>query len=311
MKARNFIIIAVIALILLTNSFYVVDERIQAIITQFGEPVGDPIQNAGLHAKMPFIQKVHFFEKRILEWDGDPKQIPTSDKRYIWVDTFARWQITDPLKFYQTTRTEPAAHSRLDDVLSGITRDVVSSNRLLEIVRTSSRKMEFTSEFEDSSEDEIRADDSIVMGRLKIEDEIFILSSPKIEQYGITLIDLKIKRINYNEDVRSKVYDRMISERNKIAAKYRSRGQGSAAEITGKMTKELDLIQSGAYKTAQQIIGEADASAIQIFANAYKQDPEFYEFLKTLETYRKTIDNKDVLIMTTDSDYFKFLKSSE
>jgi membrane protease subunit HflC len=311
MKHRNTLIIIVVAIILLTNSFYVVDERVQAIITQFGEPVGDPIQNAGLHMKIPFIQKTHFFEKRILEWDGEPKQIPTSDKRYIWVDTFARWQITDPLKFYQTTRNETFAHGRLDDILSGITRDVVSSNKLLEIVRTTSRKMEFTTEFEESSEDEIRADDSIEMGRLKIEDEIFRLSLPKIEQYGITLIDLKIKRLNYNEDVRKKVYDRMISERNKIAAKYRSAGQGLAAEINGKMKKELDLIESQAYKTAQQKIGEADASAIQIYADAYKQDAEFYEFLKTLETYKNTIGNKDVMIMTTDSDYFKHLKTSD
>ena len=311
MKHRNTLIIVIVAIILLTNSFYVVDERVQAIITQFGEPVGDPIQDAGLHMKIPFVQKALFFEKRILEWDGDPKQIPTSDKRYIWIDTFARWQITDPLKFYQTTRNETFAHGRLDDVLSGITRDVVSSNKLLEIVRTSSRQMQFTTEFAESSEDEIRADDVIEMGRLKIEDEIFIQSLPKIEQYGITLIDLKIKRLNYNEDVRQKVYARMISERNKIASKYRSTGQGLAAEIQGKMKRELDQIESEAYKTAQQIIGEADASAIQIYADAYKQDVDFYEFLKTLETYKNTIGDKDVMIMTTDSDYFKHLKTSD
>jgi modulator of FtsH protease HflC len=311
MKAKVTLIIVVLAVIVLFNSLYVVDERVQAIITQFGEPVGEPISEAGLHVKAPFIQKVHFFEKRILEWDGDPKQIPTSDKRYIWIDTYARWQIVDPLKFYQTTRNETFAHGRLDDILSGITRDVVSANRLLEIVRSSSRKMEFTSEFEESSEDEIRTDDVITSGRLIIEDEIFAQSIDKMSQYGIKLIDLKIKRLNYNEEVRQKVYDRMISERNKIAAKYRSAGQGDAAEIRGKVQKELDLIESGAYKTAQQIIGEADATAIEIYAEAYEQDPDFYEFTKTLETYEKTIDKKGTMIMTTDSDYFKHLKTSD
>lgn len=311
MKARNLIIILIIAVILLLNALYVLDERAQAIITQFGEPVGDPIVNAGLHLKIPFIQKVHFFEKRILEWDGDPKQIPTSDKRYIWIDTYARWQISDPLKFYQTTRNEAFAHGRLDDILSGTTRDVVSSNKLLEIVRNSSRKLQFTTEFEESSEDEIRKDDVIEIGRLKIEDEIFEISTDKLDQYGMKLIDVKIKRLNYNEEVRQKVYDRMISERNKIAAKYRSAGQGAAAEIRGKMQRELDQIESEAFKTAQQIIGEADATALDIYANAYQKDPGFYEFIKTLETYKNTISEKETMIMTTDSDYFKHLKSTD
>lgn len=305
------VIIAIVAIVLLMNSFYIVDERVQAIITQFGEPVGEPVTEAGLHLKLPFIQKVHFFEKRILEWDGDPKQVPTSDKRYIWIDTFARWQIQDPLKFYQTTRNEAFAHGRLDDILSGTTRDVISSNKLLEIVRNSSRELLFTMEFEESSEDEIRRIDDISVGRLKIEDEIFETGSEKVAQYGIKLIDLKIKRINYNNEVREKVYDRMISERNKIAAKYRSTGQGEAAEIRGKMKRELDQIESEAYKIAQQIVGEADANALDIYANAYQKDPEFYEFIKTLETYKNTIKDKSTLIMTTDSDYFKHLKSSK
>ena len=311
MKYKGFIILLIIIIIFLLNSLYVLDERIQAIITQFGEPVGGAINKAGLHLKAPFIQKVHFFEKRILEWDGDPKQIPTSDKRYIWIDTYARWMVGDPLKFFQTTRNETSAHGRLDDIVSGTTRDVISSNKLLEIVRNSSRKLLFTSEFEESSEDEIRTDDLIKVGRLKIEDEIFETSSKKVAQYGIKLIDLKIKRINYNDEVRQKVYDRMISERNKIAAKYLSAGQGAAAEIRGKMKRELDQIESEAYKTAQHIIGEADANALDIYANAYKKDPEFYEFIKTLETYKNTIKDKGTMIMTTDSDYFKHLKSSK
>jgi modulator of FtsH protease HflC len=311
MKGRTLLIILILAVIILLNSLYIVDERVQVIITQFGEPIGEAINNAGLHFKIPFIQKVNFFEKRLLEWDGDPKQIPTSDKRYIWIDTYARWEIVDPLKFYQTTREEIFAHSRLDDILSGTSRDVISSYQLLEIVRTSGRKMEFTSEYEESTEDEIRLDDDIQIGRLGVEDEIFSESSEKISQYGIKLVDLKIKRLDYNEEVRLKVYDRMISERNKIAAKYRSAGEGAAAEIRGKMKKELDNIESQAYKTAQQIIGEADANAIDIYANAYKQDPDFYEFMKTLDTYKITIDNKSTMIMTTDSDYYKYLKSSD
>ena len=311
MKHKGLIIILIVVVILLLNAFYILDERLQVIITQFGEPVGGAISDAGLHFKIPFIQKVHFFEKRILEWDGDPKQIPTADKRYIWLDSYARWQIVDPLKFYQTTRSETFAHSRLDDIVSGTTRDVVSSNKLIEIVRNSSRELQFTSEFEDSSEDEIRAIDTIETGREKIEDEIFTTSSIQILDYGIKLIDLKIKRLNYNDEVREKVYARMISERNKIAAKYRSTGEGEAAEIRGKRKRELDQIESEAFKTAQQIIGEADASALDIYAKAYKQDPEFYEFSKTLETYKNTIQKKGTLIMTTDSDYFRHLKTSD
>ena len=311
MKHKGLIIILIVVVILLMNAFYILDERLQVIITQFGEPVGGAVSDAGLHFKLPFVQKVHFFEKRILEWDGDPKQIPTADKRYIWLDSYARWQIVDPLKFYQTTRSETFAHSRLDDIVSGTTRDVVSSNKLIEIVRNSSRELLFTSEFEDSSEDEIRAIDTIETGREKIEDEIFTTSSIQILDYGIKLIDLKIKRLNYNDEVREKVYARMISERNKIAAKYRSTGEGEAAEIRGKRKRELDQIESEAFKTAQQIIGEADAAALDIYAKAYKQDPEFYEFSKTLETYKNTIQKKGTLIMTTDSDYFKHLKTSD
>jgi membrane protease subunit HflC len=289
---------------------FIVDEIQQAIITQFGEPIGSAITTAGLHFKVPFIQKVHYFDKRILEWDGDAKQIPTSDKRYIWLDTFSRWQIDDPLKFYETTRYEAAAHSRLDDIISGTTRDVISSNKLLEIVRNSNRKMAFTQEFEASDFGEV-IKETITNGRRKIADSIFAVAKQQVAEYGIRLIDVRIKRLNYNEEVQNKVFDRMISERQKIAAKYRSEGEGKSSEILGRMKKDLDQIESEAYETAQKIKGEADAKAIQIYANAYNRDPGFYEFLKTLETYEQTIDNKNTLIMTTDSDYYKFLKSSK
>ena len=304
------ILIVLLALIVVFNAFYIIDERQQVIITQFGKPIGDSIQNAGLHIKIPFFQKVHYFDKRILEWDGDAKQIPTSDKRYIWLDTFSRWQIVDPLKFYETTRYEYNAHSRLDDIISGITRDVISSNKLLELIRSSNREMAFTSEYSDSKlEDAIK--EKITNGRQVIADSIFALAKIKVAEYGIKLIDVRIKRLNYNQEVQSKVFERMISERNKIAAKYLSEGKGNSSEILGKMQRELDQIQSEAYRKAQEIKGKADALAITIYANAYNRDPEFYEFLKTLETYEKTIDNKNTIIMTTDSDYYKFLKKME
>ncbi len=305
------IVITIVALVIVIfNSLYILDEKEQAIITQFGDPVGGPIVDAGLHVKIPFIQTIHFFEKRILEWDGDPKQIPTSDKRYIWLDTFSRWTISDPLTFYQTVRSEAFAHGRLDDIISGTTRDVVSSNTLIEIVRNSNRELNFTEEFEESyASGDI--EEKIVLGRSAISDQIFQLSSKLCEEYGIKLIDVRVKRINYNDEVGRKVYERMISERQKIAAKYRSEGLGNSAEILGKMQRELDLIQSQAYKQAQEIIGRADAEAIEIYANAYNRDPEFYEFVKTLETYKETMDEKNTLIMTTDSDYYKFMKTSD
>ena len=309
-KNKYFVPILIVAVIVIINGFYILDERQQAIITQFGEPVGGAIKVAGLHLKIPFIQKVHFFEKRILEWDGEPKQIPTSDKRYIWLDTFSRWQIVDPLKFYQTVRNESFAHGRLDDIISGTTRDVISSNSLIEIVRNTDRDLNFTEEFEESYVSGV-LEETIDMGRLKIANLIYEQAAKLALEYGIRLIDVKVKRINYNLEVGQKVYERMISERQKIASKYRSEGQGNSAEILGKMKRELDQIESEAYKTAQEIIGRADAEAIRIYANAYNRDPEFYEFLKSLETYEVTMDEKNTLIMTTNSDYYKFIKNSE
>jgi len=263
MRSKIIIIGLIVALIVIINAFYIVGERQQAIITQFGDPIGGPIENAGLHLKIPFIQKVNYFEKRILEWDGNPKQIPTADKRYIWLDTFSRWRINEPLKFFQTTRTEIAAQSRLDDIISGITRDIVSSNKLIEIVRNSNRKLEFTVEYDQNSLDSIN-EESIKEGRRAIADSIYKISKPKIAVYGIELVDVCIKRINYVLEVRQKVYERMISERNKIAEKYRSAGQGDAAEILGKMQKELDQVQSEAYRTAQEIKGKGSGVVGQL-----------------------------------------------
>jgi len=307
MNHKTLIIVIVLALIIIFNAFYIIGETEQVIITQFGEPLGDGIKEAGLKVKIPFIQIVHSFDKRTLEWDGTPQQIPTSDKRYIWLDTFARWRIENPLKFYESTRTETAAHSRLDDIISGTTRDVISSTKLIDIVRDSNREMKFTLEYEASTLEELKRE-IIKVGRSNVADSIFAISAPQVKKYGIELVDVQIKRLNYVNDVREKVYDRMISERQKIAAKYRSEGEGQAAEILGKMRRELDQIESEAYRTAQEIKGKADARAIQVYADAYNNDPDFYEFQKTLETYKQTIDKKNTLIMGTDSEYYKFLK---
>ena len=307
---KTLLLIIILAFIILFNAFYIIDETEQVIITQFGKPVGNAKLNSGLNSKIPFIQKVHYFDKRILEWDGDAKQIPTSDKRYIWLDTFSRWKIVDPLKFYETTRIEANAHSRLDDIISGTTRDVISSNPLIEIVRNTNREMKFSSDFQQAQETDefIKV---IKTGRAKIAHQIYLMAKDKVKDYGIQLIDVKIKRVNYVQEVREKVYERMISERNKIAAKYRSEGEGKAAEILGKMQKELQIIQSDAYKQAETIKGKADAEAIKIYADAYNKAPNFFEFLKTMEAYQKTIKEKNVLIMSTDSDFYKFLKKAK
>lgn len=311
MKSKLLILLAIILLAIVFNGLYIVDETEQVIVTQFGEPVGDAIQSAGLKWKIPFIQKAHFFDKRLLQWDGDPKQIPTKDKKYIWVDTFARWRIVDPLQFFQTTRNESFAHGRLDDIISGTSRDIISLNNLIEVVRDSNREMQYSSDW-DVLEADSRVDtEEFVMkqGRSAIADSIVAASQPYIREYGIELVDVQIKRVNYIEEVRQKVYERMISERNKIAAKYRSAGKGEAAEIMGKTQRELDKINSEAYKESREIRGEADAAVTKIFANAYNKDPEFYRFIKTLETYKTTIGKENTIIFSTDSDYFKYFKN--
>jgi modulator of FtsH protease HflC len=307
MKNTAIVILAVVAIILLLNSVYIIDEREQVIITQFGEPMGEARVEAGFHWKVPFIQTVHRFEKRILQWDGEPNQIPTLDKKFIWVDTFARWRIYDPLLFYQSVRMESFAQSRLDDIIDGVTRDIVTLNPLIEIVRNTDRKLELAAELETDHYEEIRSE-PILVGRRAVADSIFSVAQPLISQLGIELIDVQIKRVNYIEDVRKQVYERMSSERKKIADKYRSNGQGRAAEIIGRMEKDLQEIESEAYKTSQEIIGRSDAEATSIYADAYNRDPAFYNFVRTLEAYEKTIGDKNVLIMTTDSDFFKVLK---
>ena len=308
-KSKNIVIgvIVFIVLLVLSGAVFTVDETQQCIITQFGDPVGDPITSAGLHFKMPIIQKATFFEKRIMEWDGDRNEIPTKDKKYILLDTFARWRIADPLKFYQSVNNERAALGRLDDIIDGITRDFISENVLIEVVRNSNRVLAVASEGETGFIDPA---DSLLIehGRLKITAQILEKVQQTIPQYGIEVLDILIKQVNYNEEVRKKVFDRMISERRRIAQLYRSQGQGRRAEIEGEMKKELQRIDSEAYRTAQEIKGRADAEATQIYANAYTRDPQFYSLIQTLDSYRQTLDSTSTLILSTDSEYLKYLK---
>ncbi len=300
--------IIVLLLILLSDALYVIDETEQVIITQFGDPVGDPIIAAGLHIKTPFIQKASFFEKRIMQWDGDANQIPTSDKKYILLDTFARWRITDPLKFFQSVNNERNMHSRLDDIIDGITRDFISEQPLIEVVRNSNRKMLFST---DEGGKSATLPDSLLIekGRKQITKEILDQVQILTPQYGIIVLDIRIKQVNYIEEVQEKVFDRMISERRRIAELYRSEGQGKKAEIEGQMEKELQQIRSEAYRKAQQIKGKADGRATEIYANAFTRDPDFYSFMQTLDSYRTAIDSSSTIIFSTDSEYLKFLKS--
>ena len=298
--------VVIVVALSLTGTLFVVNEMEQVIITQFGRPEGKPISNPGIHFKIPGIQKTNYFEKRFLEWDGAANQIPTKDKKFIWVDTYARWRIADPLLFFQRLRDEMGAQSRLDDILDGETRNSIAKHNLVEIVRSSNREYEASEDLEETDEAEIFQ--NINFGRDKITREILISAAPQLSSLGIELVDLRFKRINYVEEVRKKVYERMVSERNRIASKYRSEGQGESARIRGQKERELKGITSEAYRESQEIVGKADAEATMIYAEAYNQDPEFYRFIKTLETYPDVFDDESWLILTTEADFFRFLK---
>ena len=291
-----------------TGIVFVVSEIEQVVITQFGMPVGDPIVDPGLHFKLPYpIQKAQYFDKRLLEWDGDPNQIPTIDKKYIWVDTTARWKIINALDFLRSVGSEREGQARMDDIINSATRDIITSHLLVETIRDSNRILDQSTEAVKINLAE-EALERIAIGRHELESEILNEAQKLAPQYGIKLVDVRVKRINYVENVRRKVYDRMISERKRAAEEYRSEGRGKSAEIKGKKEKELKLITSEAYKNAQGIRGKADAEAISVYAEAYNKDPEFYAFIKTLETYKQTVDNGTTVILTTDADYYKYLK---
>lgn len=315
MTLKKILIPLVVILILVVpftaGMFYTVHEGEQVVITEFGRPVGQPIVTAGLKIKTPFIQQVHRFEKRVLEWDGSPNQIPTKDKKFIWLDTTARWRIKDALKFYQALGTEDFAQSRLDDIIDSAARDLVTAQLLIEVVRDSNRVLSLDIEvLEDEEGQSGEPLEEIQIGREQITQMILEKVQETVPQFGIELVDVRVKRINYVDEVRKKVFDRMISERQRISEKYKSEGEGEAADIMGQKQKELERIQSEAYKQAEQIKGDADAQAIQIYADAHGQDPEFFAFIQTLETYRQTTGASTKLILTTDSDLYRYLKSS-
>ena len=306
------IIVVILGVIFASGTFYIVKEGEQIVLTEFGRPIGQPIVDAGLKIKTPFIQDVHRFQKRILEWDGSPNQIPTKDKKFIWLDTTARWRIKDALQFYQALGTEELAHSRLDDIIDSAARDLVTAQLLIEVVRNSNRVLDPNREvLEDEEGQSDEPLEEIKIGREKITQLIREKAQEALPRFGIELIDVQIKRINYVEEVRQKVFDRMISERMRISEKYKSEGEGEAANIMGQKQKELERIQSEAYKEAEQLKGDADAEAIQIYAEAHGKDPEFFAFLQTLETYRKTSTASTKLILTTDSELYKYLKGSQ
>jgi len=305
MKQASLIIVAIIIAVVAATvggAFYIVNEAEQVIITQFGKPVGDPVITPGLKMKVPFLQKANFFDKRFLEWDGAPNEVPTKDKRFIFVDTYARWRIVDPLLFFQRLRDERGAQSRLDDILDGETRNTVANYDLIEVVRSTNREFEVSSAMDESAHKDISA------GRVVLEKEVLDNASKRVEVLGIEILDFQFKRTNYAAVDRPKVYDRMISERKRIAEEYRSEGAGEAARISGSKDKDLKEITSEAYREAQEIRGKADAEAADIYAKAYNRDPEFYRFLKTMEVYRTALDKETILMLSTEGEFLKYLE---
>jgi modulator of FtsH protease HflC len=304
--------VALVLLLVLSGAFYTIDQTEQVIITQFGQPVGDPITEPGLHFKMPLVQNVNILDKRFLEWDGPPVAIPTRDKTYIHVDTFARWRIEDPKTYFVRLHDERSAQSRLEDILGSETRNSIAKHDLIEIVRTDKNRLPTRDEtLKGGSTGTIGVLPPIQFGRLKIEEEIKAAAAQKLAQFGITVLDFRIKRVNYNPDVLDRIYQRMISERLQIAQRFRSEGEGESARIAGQRERDLNEIQSNAYRQVQQIRGESDAKATEIYAHAYTQNPqaaEFYAFLKTLDIYHKIFTKDSTLVISTDSDIFALLK---
>lgn len=308
--------VAIVATILVKSVCYTVDQTEQVIVTQFGKPVGDPVIEPGLHFKVPFIQEVNRLDKRFLEWDGAPVGIPTKDKTYIHVETFARWRIREPLQYFLKLRDERSAQSRLEDILGSETRNAIARHELIEIIRTDKNRKPLRDESLKGGTTGAIATNvgtlpPINVGRQKIETEIKTAAEGKLAEFGIELLDVRLKRVDYNPDVLERIHQRMISERQQIAQAFRSQGEGEAARINGQKERDLNEIQSAAYRQVQQIRGEADAKATEIYAKAYTQSPqaaEFYQFLKTLETYRKVIGKDSTLVLSTNSDLFDLLR---
>jgi membrane protease subunit HflC len=303
-------------IIALSSAIYTVNEVQQMIITQFGKPVGEPVTTAGLKVKIPFIQEVNPIDKRVLEWDGSPSNMPTKDKLYIAVDLFARWRIVDPLQYFLRLRDERSAQSRLDDILGSETRNAVAKHELIEIIRTTKDRIPLRDTLLTGAQQESKMGSLVPIhkGRKLVEAEIFKAAAEKVQVFGIELLDIRFKRINYNQSVRPKIYDRMISERRQIAERFLSEGNGEAARIRGNRVRDLNKIQSEAYREVEEIRGLADAKATEIYARAYNQSAEaveFYEFTRTMQSYKSIIANNTTIVLSTDSDLFKFLKAMD
>ncbi|WP_162343370.1 protease modulator HflC [Cyclobacterium salsum] len=305
-----YIVLVVVALIFVAQSVFILDETQQAIVTQFGKPVGEPRTSPGVNVVIPFIQKVQFFDKRYLEWDGDRNQVPTKDKKFIFVDTYARWQITDPLQFFIRLRDERSAQSRLDDILDGETRNAIASHDLLDIVRSTNRDPEVTEDFME----ELEVLEDIDVGREAIEEIILQKANERTSDLGVRVLDFKFKRMNYVDEVRDRVYDRMVSERNRIADQFRSEGQGEARKIQGDKERDLAQIQSEAVRQAEEIRGRADAEATEIYASAYnknRQSIDLYKFLRSMEALENSLDENTNLVISSDSELFQYLKDMQ
>jgi len=306
-KGILYTVIIIVILFFLAGPMYVVDETEQVVITQFGEAIGNPKTEPGLYFKIPVIQQVNRFRKNLLDWDGDPGQIPTLDKTFLWVDTFARWKIVDPLKFFETVNNEVAALGRLDDIIDPAVRNFITSYPLIETVRMTNRELD-TFEVGIDQVRDISSLGDVKTGRAQIVKGIMEQAQPKLAEFGIELVDVKIKRVNYVEEVQKSVYARMIAERKQIAEKFRSEGRGEARKIEGDKERDLKQITSEAYRTAQEIKGKADAEATTIYAQAYGLDADFYTFIKTLDIYVETLDKDSTLVLSTDSEFFKYMK---
>jgi membrane protease subunit HflC len=309
MKTKGiFIAVLIAAAVVVYESAFIVSETEQVVITQFGRIVRDPITDPGLKFKIPFIEKATFFPKNIQEWDGEPGQIPTLDKTFIWVDAFARWKIVDPVKFFQTVNNRSNAVSRLNDIIDPAVRNFITSYKLIDAVRKSNRELDTSEVGLEDQEKKPQSHYVISLGREKITQGILEQAQPKVSQFGIELVDVKIKGINYVEEVRKSVYDRMIAERKQIAEKFRSEGKGEAQKILGQKERDLQQITSEAYRVSQEVKGKADADAVKIYADAYGVDPDFYAFTQTLEIYNESLNKDATLLLSTDSEFLKYFK---
>jgi len=310
MKQITLIVVGVLILLAIMTAggaFFIVDETEQVVITQFGKPVGESITTAGLKMKIPFLQKANYFDKRFLEWDGAPNEVPTADKRFFFVDTYARWKIANPLLFFKRLNNEYGAQSRLDDILDGETRNTIAKHDLIEAVRSTNREFVQASDVVQNAE----APKNIQYGRMALEEEVLKNATARVEDLGIEILDFRFKRTNYAAVDRPKVYERMISERRRMAEQFRSEGAGEAARIIGNKERELKSINSDAYRQSQEIRGQSDAEAADIYAKAYNKDPEFYRFIKTMEVYETTLDKDTVLLLGTGGDFLKYLEKAK